>query len=106
MKQLLLVGIGKESLLEDMGKYQNFLIFKQENGSTIRIHVPEDSVKELVTELQGKPADPPDALRGADSSPLMEALNEAAEFGGDQEEQPLPESEEEELESEEDVASL
>lgn len=108
MNRLLLVGIGQETLLSDMQKFENFLIFEQENGSRIRIHVPQSSVQELIGELHTEePSEggEDEFLRGEPSTDFVQS--DATEFGGDssgEDEVEIPHDEE--LESEDEVPSL
>lgn len=109
MKKLLLVGIGQEVSLDQMEKPDNFLLFEQENGSRIRIHVPQETVSELITELHTEktaqsdvPREPPEELEEEMST------EGATEFGGESEEEPSPLQDDEDgyISSEEEVPSL
>lgn len=109
MKKLLLVGIGQEVSLDQMEKPDNFLLFEQENGSRIRIHVPQETVSELITELHTEKIAHPDAVRGAQEEVEEDMSTEGAtEFGGEsEEEEPSPVQDGDDyVSSEEEVPSL
>ena len=101
--ELTLTGVGQEVSLENMERPLNFLLFKRMDGTPLRIHVPEETVKELLTALRSDTAPP--QREGLPSDPVEEG---ATEFGGDDYEQPPEPTEEqmEQLNSEDDVPSL
>jgi hypothetical protein len=76
--ELVLTGIGQEVSLSNMRETNNFLLFKRSDGSPLRVHVPEESIKELLSSLKSDTAPP------QQYEPVPEAPEEAAtEFGGD-----------------------
>lgn len=80
--ELVLTGIGQEVSLSNMSETNNFLLFKRSDGSPLRVHVPEESIKELLSSLKSDSAPPQQYER---HEPIPQAPDEEAvsEFGGD-----------------------